>query len=415
MVVSLRGQWHFVLSAEQKSRVTSRKKSDFIVSPQAYFNIKNFVISILLGASFSSFINLSIYSHMNLFLLCMLAALIIGPLAFIKNVNYHFLATIISGTVGVILYVTSMYFGSDLDVLTGIVMGLVAGLVISYILISGTSIKETSLDFICAILVTLFMTLFPILILDIINALNSDFVTYSSFTFALIGVIRFLPSLVGIGFGIYLLATAKNEQQPRKIVKSNLKVQVLVPSIIIGLTYGASNGFFARHYLKNLLDGFDSFDLDQIEFIMWELTIVSVALILIFTLFYKHQLTQNKVPFIFSVVGSLMLIWGVYNIYNYSNEVAVYVIGFAFGLVFMPFMINLMKYYTRTNGTDITNNVISLCAMIIAYLLVDNLIQYLSSLLILVVALAVVNIVICVLVWLFEGKESASSVFKFEE
>lgn len=411
----MRGQWHFVLSAEQKSRVTSRKKSDFLVSPQANFNIKNFVISILLGASFSSFINLSIYSHMNLFLLCMLAALIIGPLAFIKNVNYHFLATIISGTVGVILYVTSMYFGSDLDVLTGIVMGLVAGLVISYILISGTSIKETSLDFICAILVTLFMTLFPILILDIINALNSDFVTYSSFTFALIGVIRFLPSLVGIGFGIYLLATAKNEQQPRKIVKSNLKVQVLVPSIIIGLTYGASNGFFARHYLKNLLDGFDSFDLDQIEFIMWELTIVSVALILIFTLFYKHQLTQNKVPFIFSVVGSLMLIWGIYNIYNYSNEVAVYVIGFAFGLVFMPFMINLMKYYTRTNGTDITNNVISLCAMIIAYLLVDNLIQYLSSLLILVVALAVVNIVICVLVWLFEGKESASSVFKFEE
>lgn len=411
----MRGQWHFVLSAEQKSRVTSRKKSDFPVSPQAYFNIKNFVISILLGASFSSFINLSIYSHMNLFLLCMLAALIIGPLAFIKNVNYHFLATIISGTVGVILYVTSMYFGSNLDVLTGVVMGLVAGLAISYILISGTSIKETSLDFICAILVTLFMTLFPILILDIINALNSDFVTYSSFTFALIGVIRFLPSLVGIGFGIYLLATAKNEQQPRKFVKSNLNVQVLVPSIIIGLTYGASNGFFARHYLKNLLDGFDSFDLDQIEFIMWELTIVSVALILIFTLFYKHQLTQNKVPFIFSVVGSLMLIWGIYNIYNYSNEVAVYVIGFAFGLVFMPFMINLMKYYTRTNGTDITNNVISLCAMIIAYLLVDNLIQYLSSLLILVVALAVVNIVICVLVWLFEGKESASSVFKFEE
>lgn len=352
---------------------------------------------------------------MNLFLLCMLAALIIGPLAFIKNVNYHFLATIISGTVGVILYVTSMYFGSNLDVLTGVVMGLVAGLAISYILISGTSIKETSLDFICAILVTLFMTLFPILILDIINALNSDFVTHSSFTFALIGVIRFLPSLVGIGFGIYLLATAKNEQQPRKFVKSNLNVQVLVPSIIIGLTYGASNGFFARHYLKNLLDGFDSFDLDQIEFIMWELTIVSVALILIFTLFYKHQLTQNKVPFIFSVVGSLMLIWGIYNIYNYSNEVAVYVIGFAFGLVFMPFMINLMKYYTRTNGTDITNNVISFCAMIIAYLLVDNLIQYLSSLLILVVALAVVNIVICVLVWLFEGKESASSVFKFEE
>lgn len=352
---------------------------------------------------------------MNLFLLCMLAALIIGPLAFIKNVNYHFLATIISGTVGVFLYVTSMYFGSNLDVLTGVVMGLVVGLAISYILISGTSIKETSLDFICAILVTLFMTLFPILILDIINALNSDFVTYSSFTFALIGVIRFLPSLFGIGFGIYLLATAKNEQQPRKIVKSNLKVQVLVPSIIIGLTYGASNGFFARHYLKNLLDGFDSFDLDQIEFIMWELTIASVALILIFTLFYKHQLTQNKVPFIFSVVGSLMLIWGIYNIYNYSNEVAVHVIGFAFGLVFMPFMINLMKYYTRTNGTDITNNVISLCAMIIAYLLVDNLIQYLSSLLILVVALAVVNIVICVLVWLFEGKESASSVFKFEE
>lgn len=411
----MRGQWHFVLSAEQKSRVTSRKKSDFPVSPQAYFNIKNFVISILLGASFSSFINLSIYSHMNLFLLCMLAALIIGPLAFIKNVNYHFLATIISGTVGVILYVTSMYFGSNLDVLTGVVMGLVAGLAISYILISGTSIKETSLDFICAILVTLFMTLFPILILDIINALNSDFVTYSSFTFALIGVIRFLPSLVGIGFGIYLLATAKNEQQPRKFVKSNLNVQVLVPSIIIGLTYGASNGFFARHYLKNLLDGFDSFDLDQIEFIMWELTIVSVALILIFTLFYKHQLTQNKVPFIFSVVGSLMLIWGIYNIYNYSNEVAVYVIGFAFGLVFMPFMINLMKYYTRTNGTDITNNVISLCTMVIAYLLVDNLIQDLSSLLILVVALAVVNIVICVLVWLFEGKESASSVFKFEE
>ena len=411
----MRGQWHFVLSAEQKSRVTSRKKSDFPVSPQAYFNIKNFVISILLGASFSSFINLSIYSHMNLFLLCMLAALIVGPLAFIKNVNYHFFATVISGTVGVLLYVTSMYFGSNLDVLTGGVMGLVAGLAISYILISGTSIKETSLDFICAILVTLFMTLFPILILDIINALNSDFVTYSSFTFALIGVIRFLPSLVGIGFGIYLLATEKNEQQPRKIVKSNLKVQVLVPSIIIGLTYGASNGFFARHYLKNLLDGFDSFDLDQIEFIMWELTIVSVALILIFTLFYKHQLTQNKVPFIFSVVGSLMLIWGIYNIYNYSNEVAVYVIGFAFGLVFMPFMINLMKYYTRTSGTDITNNVISLCAMIIAYLLVDNLIQYLSSLLILVVALAVVNIVICVLVWLFEGKESASSVFKFEE
>lgn len=411
----MRGQWHFVLSAEQKSRVTSRKKSDFIVSPQAYFNIKNFVISILLGASFSSFINLSIYSHMNLFLLCMLATLIIGPLAFIKNVNYHFLATVISGTVGVILYVTSMYFGSNLDVLTGGVMGLVAGLAISYILISGTSIKETSLDFICAILVTLFMTLFPILILDIINALNSDFVTYSSFTFALIGVIRFLPSLVGIGFGIYLLATEKNEQQPRKIVKSNLKVQVLVPSIIIGLTYGASNGFFARHYLKNLLDGFDSFDLDQIEFIMWELTIASVALILIFTLFYKHQLTQNKVPFIFSVVGSLMLIWGIYNIYNYSNEVAVYVIGFTFGLVFMPFMINLMKYYTRTNGTDITNNMISLCAMVIAYLLVDNLIQYLSSLLILVVALAVVNIVICVLVWLFEGKESASSIFKFEE
>ncbi|MCC4370169.1 hypothetical protein LMB49_01990 [Limosilactobacillus reuteri] len=110
-----------------------------------------------------------------------------------------------------------------------------------------------------------------------------------------------------------------------------------------------------------------------------------------------------------------MLIWGIYNIYNYSNEVAVYVIGFAFGLVFMPFMINLMKYYTRTNGTDITNNVISLCTMVIAYLLVDNLIQDLSSLLILVVALAVVNIVICVLVWLFEGKESASSVFKFEE
>lgn len=411
----MRGQWHFVLSAEQKSRVTSRKKSDFIVSPQAYFNIKNFVISILLGASFSSFINLSIYSHMNLFLLSMLAALIIGPLAFIKNVNYHFLATIISGTVGVILYVTSMYFGSNLDVLTGVVMGLVAGLAISYILISGTSIKEASLDFICAILVTLFMTLFPILILDIINALNSDFVTYSSFTFALIGVIRFLPSLVGIGFGIYLLATAKNEQQPRKIVKSNLKVQVLIPSIIIGLTYGASNGFFARHYLKNLLDGFDSFDLDQIEFIMWELTIASAALILIFTFFYKHQLTQNKVPFIFSVVGSLMLIWGIYNIYNYNNEVAVYVIGLAFGLVFMPFMINLMKYYTRTNGTDITNNVISLCAMIIAYLLVDNLIQYLSSLLIFVAALAVVNIVICVLVWLFEGKESASSIFKFEE
>lgn len=352
---------------------------------------------------------------MNLFLLCMLATLIIGPLAFIKNVNYHFLATVISGTVGVILYVTSMYFGSNLDVLTGGVMGLVAGLAISYILISGTSIKEASLDFICAILVTLFMTLFPILILDIINALNSDFVTYSSFTYALIGVIRFLPSLVGIGFGIYLLVTAKNEQQPRKIIKSNLKVQVLVPSIIIGLTYGASNGFFARHYLKNLLDGFDSFDLDQIEFIMWELTIASVALILIFTLFYKHQLTKNKVPFIFSVVGSLMLIWGIYNIYNYSNEVAVYVIGFTFGLVFMPFMINLMKYYTRTNGTDITNNVISLCAMVIAYLLVDNLIQYLSSLLILVAALAVVNIVICVLVWLFEGKESASSIFKFEE
>lgn len=415
MVVSLRGQWHFVLSAEQKSRVTSRKKSDFIVSPQAYFNIKNFVISILLGASFSSFINLSIYSHMNLFLLSMLAALIIGPLAFIRNVNYHFLATIISGTVGMILYVTSMYFGSSLDVLTGVVMGLVAGLAISYILISGTSIKEASLDFICAILVTLFMTLFPILILDIINALNSDFVTYSSFTYALIGVIRFLPSLVGIGFGIYLLVTAKNEQQLRKIVKSNLKVQVLVPSIIIGLTYGASNGFFARYYLKNLLDGFDSFDLDQIEFIMWELTIASVALILIFTFFYKHQLTQSKVPFIFSVVGSLMLIWGIYNIYNYNNEVAVYVIGIAFGLVFMPFMINLMKYYTRTNGTDITNNLISLCAMIIAYLLVDNLIQYLSSLLILVAALAVVNIVICVLVWLFEGKESASSIFKFEE
>ncbi len=411
----MRGQWHFVLSAEQKSRVTSRKKSDFIVSPQAYFNIKNFVISILLGASFSSFINLSIYSHMNLFLLSMLAALIIGPLAFIRNVNYHFLATIISGTVGMILYVTSMYFGSSLDVLTGVVMGLVAGLAISYILISGTSIKEASLDFICAILVTLFMTLFPILILDIINALNSDFVTYSSFTYALIGVIRFLPSLVGIGFGIYLLVTAKNEQQLRKIVKSNLKVQVLVPSIIIGLTYGASNGFFARYYLKNLLDGFDSFDLDQIEFIMWELTIASVALILIFTFFYKHQLTQSKVPFIFSVVGSLMLIWGIYNIYNYNNEVAVYVIGIAFGLVFMPFMINLMKYYTRTNGTDITNNLISLCAMIIAYLLVDNLIQYLSSLLILVAALAVVNIVICVLVWLFEGKESASSIFKFEE
>lgn len=411
----MRGQWHFVLSAEQKSRVTSRKKSDFKVSPQAYFNIKNFVISILLGASFSSFINLSIYSHMNLFLLSMLAALIIGPLAFIRNVNYHFLATIISGTVGMILYVTSMYFGSSLDVLTGIVMGLVAGLAISYILISGTSIKEASLDFICAILVTLFMTLFPILILDIINALNSDFVTYSSFTYALIGVIRFLPSLVGIGFGIYLLVTAKNEQQLRKIVKSNLKVQVLVPSIIIGLTYGASNGFFARYYLKNLLDGFDSFDLDQIEFIMWELTIASVALILIFTFFYKHQLTQSKVPFIFSVVGSLMLIWGIYNIYNYNNEVAVYVIGIAFGLVFMPFMINLMKYYTRTNGTDITNNLISLCAMIIAYLLVDNLIQYLSSLLILVAALAVVNIVICVLVWLFEGKESASSIFKFEE
>ncbi len=352
---------------------------------------------------------------MNLFLLSMLAALIIGPLAFIRNVNYHFLATIISGTVGMILYVTSMYFGSSLDVLTGVVMGLVAGLAISYILISGTSIKEASLDFICAILVTLFMTLFPILILDIINALNSDFVTYSSFTYALIGVIRFLPSLVGIGFGIYLLVTAKNEQQLRKIVKSNLKVQVLVPSIIIGLTYGASNGFFARYYLKNLLDGFDSFDLDQIEFIMWELTIASVALILIFTFFYKHQLTQSKVPFIFSVVGSLMLIWGIYNIYNYNNEVAVYVIGIAFGLVFMPFMINLMKYYTRTNGTDITNNLISLCAMIIAYLLVDNLIQYLSSLLILVAALAVVNIVICVLVWLFEGKESASSIFKFEE
>ena len=65
---------------------------------------------------------------MNLFLLCMLATLIIGPLAFIKNVNYHFLATVISGTVGVILYVTSMYFGSNLDVLTGGVMGLVAGL-----------------------------------------------------------------------------------------------------------------------------------------------------------------------------------------------------------------------------------------------------------------------------------------------
>lgn len=147
----------------------------------------------------------------------------------------------------------------------------------------------------------------------------------------------------------------------------------------------------------------------------WELTIASIALILIFTFFYKRQLTQNKVPFIFSGVGSLMLIWGIYNIYNYINEVAVYVIGFVFGLVFMPFMINLMKYYTRTNGTDITNNVISLCAMIITYLLVDNLIQYLSSLLILVAALVVVNIVICVLVWLFEDKESTSSVFKFEE
>ncbi|MBB1069348.1 hypothetical protein H5S40_04155 [Limosilactobacillus sp. RRLNB_1_1] len=352
---------------------------------------------------------------MNLFLLCMLAALIIGPLAFIKNVNYHFWAMIISGTVGVILYVISMYFGSNLDLLTNVVMGLVAGLAMSYILISGTSIKEVSLDFICAILVTLFMTLFPILILDIIFALNSDFVTYSSFTYTLIGVIRFLPSLVGIGFGIYLLVTAKNEQQSRKIVKSNLKVQVLVPSIIIGLTYGASNGFFARHYLKNLLDGFDSFDLDQIEFIMWELTIASAALILIFTFFYKHQQTQNKVPFIFSVVGSLMLIWGIYNVYNYNNEVAVCVSGFAFGLVFMSFMVNLMKYYARTNGTDITNNVISLCAMIISYLLVDNLIQYLSSLLILVSVLAVVNIVICVLVWVFEGKKSASSVFRFEE
>lgn len=124
-----------------------------------------------------------------------------------------------------------------------------------------------------------------------------------------------------------------------------------------------------------MLDGFDSFDLDQIEFIMWELTIASAALILIFTFFYKHQLTQNKVPFIFSGVGSLMLIWGIYNICNYNNEVAVYVIGFAFGLVFMPFMINLMKSYTRTNGTDITNNVIVLCAMIISYLLVDNLIS----------------------------------------
>lgn len=259
------------------------------------------------------------------------------------------------------------------------------------------------------------MTLFPILILDIINVLNNDFVTYSSFTFALIGMIRFLPSLVGIGFGIYLLVTAKNEQQSRKIIKSNVKVQVLVPSIIIGLTYGAANSFFARHYLKNLLDGFASFDLDQIEFIMWELTITSVELILILTFFYKHQQTQNKVPFIFYVVGSLMLVWGIYNIYNYNNEVAVYVSGFALGLVFMPFTINLMNYYVRTNGTDITNNVISLCAMIISYLLVDNLIQYLSSLLILVAALAVVNIVICVLVWLFEGKESASSVFKFEE
>ncbi len=70
-------------------------------------------------------------------------------------------------------------------------MGLVARLAISYILISGTSIKEASLDLICTILVTLFMTLFLIQILYIINALNSDFVTYSRFTYTLIGVIRF--------------------------------------------------------------------------------------------------------------------------------------------------------------------------------------------------------------------------------